>query len=616
MNMAGGTTIWERLERNKTSGAELCLEFSADLTLLRHNIDSHSNLLGIHPSKVEGKRLSEMGLNSLREQRLIAEFETVRVTERMRSFTLDLPQSGNGRLLEVHIHPLLDRFHNLDRFLVMNKVVPAVVRRLPAHDWQGLYGMSAGPTLVFSANLDVEYVNPSAAALFPNSRQGVPLSVALGEIDSPHFHLALERCFLEERTVDIEFSTNQNGIVRWFAVNVHPVRGRGEQFAAVNLRETSWLRSQLLTLQEENAAFQTALSGADAATVALDLIGESCFANEHAAGIPGLLPDGLTVGLQSGNIRVRQLESGGAVHYNSLPHVLVLQGQSATPMELQWEVKGADSSVSVALSAQPTRDASGALTGALVFIQPLSAQRLEEQAKLSAYHAMTQLVHTVSHDFRIPVNNMVNLCALYQHPSQADNQAMIFSRLQQSAGQLKEQLDGLMTLVRKGGQLNSRAERCVLKKIWGAVSHDLSGIRQDQDAEVNGRFSGCPELMHDPVLVRSILFNLTSNAIKYGSPERPTVVNVRSYTSEDGVCLEVSDNGLGMDLERDGNNLWAPFKRIHTQGSGKGLGLALIKGMIERSGGNIEVESELGVGSTFRVVLRPTNQAQTQYALF
>lgn len=616
MNMAGGQTLWGRLERTKASGAELCLEFSADLVLLRHNIDSRSNVLGIHPSKVEGLALSEMELGSARLQRLVTEFEAVRTTERMRSFTMETPQQGRDRLLQVHIHPLLDKGHRLDRFLVLNKVVPAVIRRLPAHDWQGLYGMSASPTLVFEDALNVAYVNPAAVAIFPESRPGIHLKEALGEINSSHFHLALERCFLEERSVDIEFSTNQNGIVRWFAVSVHPVRGRGEQFAAVSLRETSWLRSQLLTLQEENSAFQHAITGAQAATVAIDLNGESRFANEHAANIPGLLPDGLTEGLQTGGIRVRHLESGGAVHYNSLPHVLVLQGQNAAPIELLWEVKGAQSSISVSLSAQPTRNSEGELTGAMVFVQPLSEQRLEEQAKLSAYHAMTQLVHTVSHDFRIPVNNMVNLCALYQHPSQEVNQEMIFSRLQQSASQLKEQLDGLMTLVRKGAQLSGRSERCALKRIWAGVSHDLSAMIQDKQAEVRGSFSACPELVHDPGLVRSVLFNLTSNAIKYSSPDRSPVVTVRSFTTDDGVCLEVSDNGLGMDLSQSESDLWAPFKRIHTQGSGKGLGLALIKGMVERSGGSIEVQSELGQGSMFRVTLRPTRQNQAQYSLF
>ena len=95
-------------------------------------------------------------------------------------------------------------------------------------------------------------------------------------------------------------------------------------------------------------------------------------------------------------------------------------------------------------------------------------------------------------------------------------------------------------------------------------------------------------------------------------------VNINPVRMERDPYLVVAlrDNGLGMDLSKYENDLWAPFRRIHQNAQVNGLGMALIRNVVEQSGGRIEVESTLGQGTTFYVYLKNIGAAAGQYALF
>lgn len=107
-----------------------------------------------------------------------------------------------------------------------------------------------------------------------------------------------------------------------------------------------------------------------------------------------------------------------------------------------------------------------------------------------------------------------------------------------------------------------------------------------------------------PSYVESILFNLISNAIKYRALERPPIIIVTTTIKGDFTCLKVSDNGLGLDLQKFGHDLFGLYKRFHTHVEGRGIGLYLVKTQIAAMGGKIEVQSQLGEGTTFLIYLR------------
>ena len=123
-------------------------------------------------------------------------------------------------------------------------------------------------------------------------------------------------------------------------------------------------------------------------------------------------------------------------------------------------------------------------------------------------------------------------------------------------------------------------------------------------AHLASDFSALPQLPYVSSSLRTILLNLLGNALKYRHPKRALRVGVRTYKSAGQPVLEVTDNGLGIDLERHGTELFHLFRRFHPQvGEGTGVGLFLINRLVQAHGDAIEVDSEAGAGTTFRVRL-------------
>jgi signal transduction histidine kinase len=117
-------------------------------------------------------------------------------------------------------------------------------------------------------------------------------------------------------------------------------------------------------------------------------------------------------------------------------------------------------------------------------------------------------------------------------------------------------------------------------------------VRLDVPADLQVSFA--------PASLRSIVYNLLSNALKYRDPARPAQVWLRAEPQASGVVLTVRDNGLGLS-ESQQERLFKAFQRLHTHVEGTGVGLYMIKRLIDNAGAKIAVTSTPGVGSTFTV---------------
>src|SRR5690606_14835843 len=90
--------------------------------------------------------------------------------------------------------------------------------------------------------------------------------------------------------------------------------------------------------------------------------------------------------------------------------------------------------------------------------------------------------------------------------------------------------------------------------------------------------------------LKSIVYNLISNAIKYSDPERPPRIYIKTMKVEDYVLMTVEDNGIGM-YPGSIQKIFNLFKRLHSHVEGTGIGLYIVKRIIDNMGGKIEVES-------------------------
>jgi signal transduction histidine kinase len=104
-----------------------------------------------------------------------------------------------------------------------------------------------------------------------------------------------------------------------------------------------------------------------------------------------------------------------------------------------------------------------------------------------------------------------------------------------------------------------------------------------------------------PAYLDSILLNLITNAIKYRSPERQPIIEISTKTDGDYLVLLVKDNGLGLDLKKFKDKIFGMYKTFHNNPNSRGIGLFITKNQIEAMNGKIEVESEVNVGTTFKI---------------
>ena len=122
-------------------------------------------------------------------------------------------------------------------------------------------------------------------------------------------------------------------------------------------------------------------------------------------------------------------------------------------------------------------------------------------------------------------------------------------------------------------------------------------------ATIKTELSGLDAVLFPYVHVKSLFYNLISNAIKYRSPDKLLQITVRAERITDSTfTFTVKDNGLGIDLAQSRGKLFGIFKRFHSHVEGSGIGLHIVKSIAEAYGGTIQVESEVGKGTGFKII--------------
>lgn len=234
--------------------------------------------------------------------------------------------------------------------------------------------------------------------------------------------------------------------------------------------------------------------------------------------------------------------------------------------------------------------------------------------ELSKYnHELQQFSYSVSHNLRGPLARLLGLTNLMEKDLShlTGSQLDLVKLVGQSARELDDVIRDLGKIIDIRNDIFRIREKVFFQEEWSAVLRSLSAFVQP-DMHIETDFRNAPMVFTVRPILTSILYNLASNAIKYRSPDRPLNLNIRTTRGNDGILLEVSDNGLGIDLDQNDRNIFGLYKRFHTHTDGKGLGLYLVKLQIESLGGTVMVESEINIGTTFRVTFKDTNEAEGQ----
>jgi PAS domain S-box-containing protein len=218
---------------------------------------------------------------------------------------------------------------------------------------------------------------------------------------------------------------------------------------------------------------------------------------------------------------------------------------------------------------------------------------------------LDNFVYTASHDLKAPIANLEGLTSMLRQKLQTQLgpvEDQLLRLVQQSVNKLQATIGDLAEITKVQKEKNNPAEPLLFKEVLNDVTEDIKNLITEAGANITLDLQ-VQQVLYARKNLRSILYNLLSNAIKYRSPERKPEIHIATRMEGPCIVLSVQDNGLGLKPGQQ-EKLFSMFKRFHTHVEGTGIGLYIIKRIIENNGGRIEVASEYGWGSTFHVYFK------------
>ncbi len=227
----------------------------------------------------------------------------------------------------------------------------------------------------------------------------------------------------------------------------------------------------------------------------------------------------------------------------------------------------------------------------------------EELQKIN--NDLDNFIYIASHDLKSPIVNLEGLVASLTRKIElksTDEEKLILEMIQLSIEKFRKTLKNLTEVTKAQKNLEEDKEVISIPAVINEVRQEIHSLIIDSEADIHEDIQ-VEELYFVPMNLRSILYNLLTNAIKYRKPEVPLEILIRTYRKGSNIILSVKDNGLGLSNSQQAK-LFKMFKRMHSHVEGTGIGLYILKRIVENSGGKVEVESEPHLGTEFRIYFR------------
>lgn len=215
---------------------------------------------------------------------------------------------------------------------------------------------------------------------------------------------------------------------------------------------------------------------------------------------------------------------------------------------------------------------------------------------------LDNFVYTASHDLKAPVVNLEGLLTALEEDMGPDKEKYrkLLSMMGGSVTTLKKVIEDLGDVTQLQQEKGPSGDVKILE-LLKEVSDSLGERIAKSGAEIKVEALEFESLRYSRKNFRSILYNLVSNAIKYADPRRAPVVTLKTYITDTGDhVLSITDNGLGIPKTQF-RKMFTMYKRLHDHVEGSGIGLYIVKKILENSGDSIMVESEVGKGTEFMV---------------
>ena len=248
----------------------------------------------------------------------------------------------------------------------------------------------------------------------------------------------------------------------------------------------------------------------------------------------------------------------------------------------------------------------------------------------AANEEIQRFAYIVSHDLRAPLVNIMGFTSeleqaagtLGQHAMLADAPAAVREAVQadipealrfikSSTSKMDRLINAILKLSREGRRVLA-PEHLDMAGLLATMTESMRHQMTQKEAAIE--IGALPDIVADRFAVDQIFSNVIENALKYLKPGRPGVISVRGQSEGAMARYDIADNGRGI-AERDYERVFELFRRAGDQSvPGEGIGLAHVRALVRRLGGQIECRSTLDVGTTFTIRLPLVPHHTTEYA--
>lgn len=229
-------------------------------------------------------------------------------------------------------------------------------------------------------------------------------------------------------------------------------------------------------------------------------------------------------------------------------------------------------------------------------IQAAELLELNKDLEHYAYYA--------AHDIRGPMNNINALLKMISEQDGVKEESkLLFEKAEQAVGEMRRIVDALNDVLGLKKSLHVQSGGSSVSETLERVLIGLNELIDGNNVSVVKSLSGSERSIVASVHLYSVLQNLVINAIRYQRAGVRNKINISSADVGGMLELRIKDNGMGIDMEANSGKIFRMFKRFHDHVPGRGIGLYMVKSIVESYGGTIEVESEVNIGTEFIIRL-------------
>lgn len=283
----------------------------------------------------------------------------------------------------------------------------------------------------------------------------------------------------------------------------------------------------------------------------------------------------------------------------------IIEG-NAIDHEVNYQLKD-DSVEWFRVRNNPVRDSKGNVIGICLSATNITFRKNSEAENekltkdlIQRNKDLEQFAYIVSHNLRSPVANIIGLTeVLYNTEIEHAEEKQINRELSATAKQLDKVIKDLNQILQLKRAEYVNKELVSFTELVVDVQISIDNLIRKEEVTFICDFIRADKILTIKSYMHSIFFNLISNSIKYRQPHVNPVIKIRSLRTGNKLQLIFNDNGLGINVEKKGEQVFGLYKRFHSHVEGKGMGLFMVKTQVETLGGKISIKSEINKGTEF-----------------